>query len=195
MVNPTPVVEDPSDYSPTSPSFPDTPYLYDLLIDQPPPSILPSEASSAWASEPGSAWASEVSSIPASEVSSVLASEANSALTSEAGSALASDSDLPLPSPTKATKQTDLHGFFSKVPSKEPHEKWRKRKRDDEDKDREKYAERKRRDEAEQLHKLVNKRLRNQVAQKKRRDRLRNEKATLAEAEKVPLVSHLVHPL
>ena len=40
MVDPIPIVEDLYEYSPTSPIFPDNPYLYDLLINQPPPSIL-----------------------------------------------------------------------------------------------------------------------------------------------------------
>ena len=47
-----------------------------------------------------------------------------SAFTSETSSALASESDLPSPSLPKATKQTDLLNFFSKMPSEEVHAKW-----------------------------------------------------------------------
>lgn len=148
-----------SSYSPASPCFSTNPDFYDLLVNQPPPSILPSEASSA--------------------------------LASEVGSALASDSE-PLPSSTKATKQTDLHSFFSKMPSDELHVRWQKRKRDNEDRDREEYSKRKQKDEAAKLHKLTTKRANNQVSQKKRRDRLRKEKEELSEAEKDSLVSPLV---
>ena len=45
------VAEGLSNYPPTSPSFPTNPDLYDSLLDQPPPSILPSEASSAFTSD------------------------------------------------------------------------------------------------------------------------------------------------
>jgi hypothetical protein len=51
MANPSSVTEDLADYSLPSPSFSTNPDLYDSLIDQPPPSILPSEASSALASD------------------------------------------------------------------------------------------------------------------------------------------------
>ena len=66
-----------------------------------------------------------------------------SAFPSESGSVLASDSDLPLPSSTKAKKQTGLSDFFSKIPSEESYARWRKRKHDNEEKDREAYAKRK----------------------------------------------------
>jgi len=159
MAEPSFVAEDLSNYSPPSPGLSISLDLYDLLVDQLPPSILPSEASSALASD---------SDLPPS------------ILSSEASSALASDSDLPPSSSTKATKQTNLLGFFPKVPAKDVHTKWKKRKRDNEVKDREEYAERKQRDEAAQLHKLTNNRAMNRVSQKKRRDRLKEEKAVLS---------------
>jgi len=155
IANSRPIAEDP----PTTPSFLTNLHLYDLLVNQPPPSILPSEASSVLTSD---------SDFP------------SSILPSEVSSAVASDSDLPPPS-TKATKQTNLHGFFSSVPSEEPHARWRKRKRDNKEKDREEYAERKKEDEAERLRKLTNKRIKNQISQKKRRDRMKEEEAALSE--------------
>ena len=135
--------------------------FYDFLMDQPPPSILPSEASSA--------------------------------LPSEANSPLASYSDLPLP--PKATKQTNLHNFFSKIPSTEHHTKWQKRKRDNEDEDKEKYAKRKQKGEAEKLYKLADKCAKNKISQKKRQDRLKEEKAELSEVGQDFLVSSLVYTL
>jgi len=161
------VVEDWSDHSPASPSFPTNSHHYDLLVDQPPPSILPSEASSPWISEASSPWTSGVN------------------------SALASDSDSP-PPPTKAAKQTNLLGFFPKVSAEEPHTKWRKRKQDNEDMDRKEHAEHKQKDEADKLRKLKNKRARNKASQKKWRDRIREEKATLSEEGQDSLVSLLV---
>jgi hypothetical protein len=176
MVNLDPVAEESSNYSPASPSISLRSDIYELLVDQPPPSIFPSEASS----------------VITSEASSVLPSEASSALASEVSSALASDSELPpLPS-TKARKQTDLLNFFSKMPSDELHAKWQKRKRDNEDKDREEYAKRKQKNEAENLRKLTTKRANNQVSQKKRRDRLQKEKATLSKVVKDSSVSLLI---
>ena len=46
MANSSSVIEDWSNYSPASPSFSTNLDLYDLLINQPPPSLLPSEANS-----------------------------------------------------------------------------------------------------------------------------------------------------
>ena len=126
---------------------------------------------------------------------SILPSEASSALPSETSSALASDSDLPSLSSTKAVKQTDLLNFFSKMPSKEYHGQWQKRKRDNQDRDREEHAKRKQKDEAEKLRKLAKKRANNQVSQKKRRDRLKEEKAILSEAGQDPSVSSLIYTL
>ena len=167
MANLSPDAGDWADHSPVSPSFPTNPYLYDLLVDQPPPSTLPSGASSALTSEASSALASEVNSPWTSGANSALASEASSPLASGANSALTSDPDLPLPSSTKATKQTNLFGFFQKVAPEELHVKWQKRKRDNEDQDKEEFVERKRQDEADKLSKLVNKCARNSVSQKK----------------------------
>jgi hypothetical protein len=163
MVKSSSIAEDLSNYSPTSPTFSADLDLYDSLIDQPPPSILPSEASSV--------------------------------LPSETSSALASDSDLPPSSSTKARKQTGLLHFFSKMPPEELHAKWQKRKRDNEDKDREEHAERKQKDEAAKLRKLAKRRAGNQIAQWKRRERLKEEKPMLSEAEKSPSVSLLCYPL
>jgi hypothetical protein len=192
MVNLDPVAEESSNYSPASPSISLRSDIYELLVDQPPPSIFPSEASSVITSEASSVLPSEASSALASEASSALASEASSALASEVNSALASDSELPpLPS-TKARKQTDLLNFFSKMPSDELHVKWQKRKCDNEDKDREEYVKRKQKNEAENLHKLTTKGANNQVSQKKRRDRLQKEKATLSKVVKDSSVSLLI---
>jgi hypothetical protein len=149
------IAENLSNSSPPSPSFSADPDLYESLFNQPPPSILPSEASSAQAS----------------------------------------DSDLPPSSFTKATKQNNLLNFFSKVPSTELHARWQKRKRDNEDQDREDYMERKQKDEAERLCKLTNKRANNQVSQKKRRDRLKAEKAAFSEAGEDSSVSSLTYTL
>ena len=137
------VADNLTDYSPVSPSFSFNPDFNDLLVNQPPPSTLLSEASSA------------------------LASEVSSALASEVSSPLASDFDLPPQSSSKPTKQIDLHNFFSKTPSDEPHVKWQKRKQDNEDRDREEYAKRKQKDEAGKLKKLMVKRANNQISQKK----------------------------
>ena len=112
MADPSSIAENWGDYSPASPDFPASPYLYDLLVDQPPPSVLPSEAGSALPSEAGSA----------------LPSETNSPWISGDNSAHSSDLDLPPTSFTKETKQTNLFGFFSKVSLEEPHKKWQKRK-------------------------------------------------------------------
>ncbi|KAF9643805.1 hypothetical protein BDM02DRAFT_3219951 [Thelephora ganbajun] len=87
-------------------------------------------------------------------------------LFNKTSSALASDSDLP-PS-TKATKQAGLLDFFSKVPSEEFHAKWRKRKRDNEERDREEYKKRMQRGVDERLHKKAHKREQNWLAQERR---------------------------
>ena len=157
------VAEDLSNYSPASPNFPTDYDCYDSLVNQPPPSTLPSEASSA--------------------------------IASEVSSAVASDSDLPSLSSTKATKQTHLLNFFSKMPSDQLHAKWQKRKRDNEDKDREEHAKRKQKDEAEKLHKLTTKRTNNKISQKKRRDRLKKEHMALPTAEQNSSVSQLDYSL
>ena len=100
----------------------------------------------------------------------------SSTFTSETSSAWASEPDLPLLSSVKATKQTGLLDFFSKVPSEEPHARWRKRKRENQEKDQEEYAERKKRDEAEKLRKQNHRREKNKISQKRRRERLKKEK-------------------
>ena len=151
MAGPSSAAGDASNYSPASPTFLPNPDLYDLLVDQPPPSILPSEASSP----------------------------------------LASGSDLLPSSSTKATKQINLLGFFSKVPSSDLHANWQKRKRENEDKDSEEYAEWKKKDEAQQLHKLGDKYARNNVAQKKQWEKIKEQQAELPD----PLVGLLGHIL
>ena len=171
LADPSSIVEDWGNYSPASPNFPTNPYLYDLLVDQPPPSVLPSGASSA------------------------LPSEVNSPWVSGDNSPLSSDSDLPPTSFTKATKQTDLFGFFSKVPSEDLHEKWQKRKRDNEAKDRGEHMEQKQKDEAYKLCKLSRKRARNSISQRKRRARIREEEATLSEEGKDSQVSSVIYTL
>lgn len=98
-----------------------------------------------------------------------------SAFPSETSSALVSDSELLPPSSTKATKQTDLHNFFSKVPAEEFHAGWRKRKRDNEQKDKEEHAERKKKDDAERLVKKARRREQNRLAQMKRRAKLKGK--------------------
>ena len=77
----------------------------------------------------------------------------SSAFPSGASSALTSDSE-PLPaSSTKASKQTGLGDFFSKIPAEELHTRWRKRKRDNEEKYREEHEERKRKANQDALQK------------------------------------------
>jgi len=159
MAKPSSATEDLSNYSPPSPGLSLGLGFYDLLVDQPPLSILPSEASPAPASD---------SDLP------------SSVLPSEASSALASDSDIQPSSFTKATKQTNLLGFFPKVPAEVVYTKWWKRKRENEVGDKEEYAERKQKDEAEKLQKLTNKRTMNQISQKKQQDRIKEEKAALS---------------
>ena len=181
MAEPSSTPEEWGDYSPASSYFPAGPY--DLLLDEPPPSALPSGASSALPSEVSSPWASGDNLALASEASSLSAAEANSALTS--------DSDLPPTSFTKATKQTKLHGFFLKVPSEEHHLKWQKRKRDNEDKDREEHTKQKQKDEAHKLQKLSKKRENNSISQRKRRHRLKENKAALCEEDQDSQVSCL----
>jgi hypothetical protein len=99
----------------------------------------------------------------------------SSAFPSEASSALASDSEPPLSSSTKATKQTGLLDFFSKIPSQELHARWQKRKRDNEARDEEEYAKRKLKGDAEVLHKKACRREQNRIAQGRRREKLRKE--------------------
>ena len=110
--------------------------------------------------------------------SSVFPSEASSAIPLETGSPLVSGSELQAPSSAKAAKQTDLLGFFSKVPPEQYHASWRKRKRDNEEKDREEFEIQKRKEEAEQLHKKAHRREQNRVAQSKRQEKLRGEAKT-----------------
>ena len=85
----------------------------------------------------------------------------SSAFASETSSALASELDLPLPSSPKAKKQVGLLDFFSKIPSEELHTRWRKRKRENEERDQEEYAEWKQKDEAEKSCKQAQKYERN----------------------------------
>ena len=136
-------------------NFSPEPDLYDLPIDQPPLSAFPSESTSVLASD---------SDLPPL-----------SAFPSESNSALASDSDLPLPFSAKAKKQTGLFDFFPKIPSEESHARWRKRKRDNEEKDREAYAKQQRKEEAEKSLKKAHRRESNKESQRRRRDRLRKE--------------------
>jgi len=100
----------------------------------------------------------------------------SSAFTSETGSVWTSESELPHLPPVKATKQSGLFDFFPKIPSEELHTKWRKRKRENQERDQEEYAERKKRDEAEKLHKQARRREQNRVSQNRRRERIRKEK-------------------
>jgi hypothetical protein len=99
-----------------------------------------------------------------------------SAFPSESSSPWASESEVLLPSSTKAAKQPGLLDFFSKIPSDEFHARWRKRKREDAEKDREEYEKQKKKEDAEQLHKKARRREQYRVSQSKRRSRLRAEK-------------------
>jgi hypothetical protein len=99
----------------------------------------------------------------------------SSAFPSEASSALPSDSELLLPSSTKAVKQTGLLDFFSKIPAEELHSRWRKRKRDNEERDKEEYTERKRKEDAEVVRKKACRREQNQTAQSRQREKLKKE--------------------
>lgn len=100
----------------------------------------------------------------------------SSAFPSEPSSALASDSEVPFSSSSKATKQTGLLDFFSKMPSGEFHARWRKRKRDNAERDREEYERQKMRDDEEKLHKKARRREQYRAAQNKQRNRLKAEK-------------------
>jgi len=111
-----------------------------------------------------------------SETSSALVSESNLSLPSSSNSALVSESSLPLPSSPKTKKQTGLSDFFSKIPSEEFHTKWKKRKRENAEKDQEEYEERKQKDEAHKLRKKADRRKKNRISQGKHRERLRKEK-------------------
>ena len=99
----------------------------------------------------------------------------SSAFPSGTSSALVSDSELPPLSSTKAVNQTGLLDFFSKIPSEEFHARWRKRKRDNEERDKEDYEERKRKGDAELLHKKAHRREQNRIAQGRRREKLRKK--------------------
>ena len=107
----------------------------------------------------------------------------SSAFPSENSSAQASDAELPHSSSIKATKQTGLLNFFSKVPSEELHARWRKRKRDNEDRDKERYEERKRKDEEDKSHKKARRREQLRAAQSKRRNKLKE--AAILESKNV----------
>ena len=95
------------------------------------------------------------------------------AFPSENSSAQASDAELPHSSSIKATKQTGLLNFFSKVPSEELHARWRKRKRDNEDRDKERYEEQKRKDEEDKSHKKAQRCEQLRAAQSKRWNKLK----------------------
>ena len=130
--------------------------------DQPPSSTFPSEPCSAFPSEP----------------SSIFPSEPSSAVASGPSSAMVSYSEPPPPSSIKATKQTGLLNFFSTIPPEQHYASWRKRKRDNKERDQEEYARRKRKDEAEQNLKKARRREQNRNAQTKRRENLRGETGT-----------------
>jgi hypothetical protein len=98
-----------------------------------------------------------------------------SAFPSATTSAVASDAEPPTLPSTKATKQTGLHAFFQPVPSEQIFASWRKRKRENEERDQEEYMERKKKEEEEQLRKKDQRRKQNQIAQRKRRSRLRKQ--------------------
>ena len=103
----------------------------------------------------------------------------SSTMPSETNSAAVSESDLPFPSSIKARKQTGLLDFFSRMPAKEVHEKWRKRKRENEDRDREEHAKLKQKEEAEKLQKLEKRRANNRLSQARRRERLTRERTRI----------------
>ena len=71
----------------------------------------------------------------------------------EPSSAVVSDSEFLQPTPLKPTKQTGLLNFFPRIPPEEACERWQKRKRENEERDRVEFAKRKQKDEAEKLHK------------------------------------------
>ena len=100
----------------------------------------------------------------------------SSTFISDTSSAPVSESDLPPPSSPKAKKQTGLFDFFPKIPSEEFHTKWRKRKRENEERDQEEYAKRKQKDEAEKSRKQAHKREKNRISQSKHREKVRKEK-------------------
>lgn len=97
----------------------------------------------------------------------------SSAFPSKASSAVASDSEVP--SSTKATKQTGLLNFFPKVPTEQAYASWRKRKRENQEKDREEYEELKRQEKVEENKKKVHRCEQNQRAQQKRRSKFKKQ--------------------
>jgi hypothetical protein len=97
----------------------------------------------------------------------------------EPSSAAVSDSEFLQPTLLKATKQTGLLNFFSKIPPEEAHERWQKRKWENEGRDRVEYAKRKQKDEAGKLRKQAQKREQNRVSQGRRRERLKKEKGKM----------------
>jgi hypothetical protein len=160
--NPNSLTEDPFSYPSASLSLSDDPDGNDMQVDWPPSSTMPSETNSAIASETNSVVEEDW------PPSSTMPSETNSAAVSE--------SDLLFPSSIKARKQTGLLDFFSRMPAKEVHEKWGKRKRENEDRDREEHAKLKQKEEAEKIQKLEKRRANNRVSQARRRERLTREK-------------------
>ena len=101
----------------------------------------------------------------------------SSAFPSEASSAAASDSEIPLSS-TKATKQTGLLNFFQKVPAEQAYTSWRKRKRENYEKDKEEYERLKRREEVEKDQKKAQRREQNRLAQQRLRSKSKKQLTT-----------------
>ena len=83
----------------------------------------------------------------------------------EPSSAAISDSGLLQSTSIKITKQAGLLNFFQKIPAKEAHEKWQKRKWENEESNQAEYAKRKWKDDTEKLCKQVHRCEQNRVSQ------------------------------
>ena len=102
----------------------------------------------------------------------------SSGVSSEVSSAVTSDSDLPPIPPSnssKPAKKVGLFNFFTPISASEAHAVWKKRKRENQEKDEEERAEIERREEEWKQEKLSDIRARNRLSQQKRRKRIHGE--------------------
>ena len=113
---------------------------------------------------------------------------------SDVPSAVTSDSDLPQPGSSKQAQQSGLLNFFSVVPAEDSYSMWRKRKRDNLERDEEERAETMRREEKwkeEKAEKLRSrKRLNQQTHRKKEKAKEIQAGIRNKDGKKLP-VSHI----
>jgi len=95
----------------------------------------------------------------------------------EVSSPVVSDSDLPPPQtqPSKPIQQTGLLNFFPIIPADEAYATWRKRKRDNLERDEEERAEIMQEEKEWREEKLVDVRERNLLSQQKHRRRIKDQ--------------------